>query len=163
MPDPIPVDTFRRTYLFLLAEITGDPPKGDRGNAVLDPDTGWTQSLAAVDAEQASQPVAPGGTTIASQAAHTAYYIELLEALARGEGPEADWPGSFSPAIVDDETWARTRERLFAALGRFRVMAAASDFPPEHLQGALGVLLHTTYHLGAVRQMLRVVGATHPS
>ncbi len=163
MSDAIGVDTFRRTYLFLFEEIYGDPPKGDRGNAVLDADTGWRQSLEAVDAEQASRPVAPGGTTIAGQAAHTAYYIELLEALARGERPAADWPGSFSPRAVDDQTWEHTRERLFGALGRFRAMVDASDFPPEQLQGALGVLLHTAYHLGAVRQMLRVVGATGPS
>jgi hypothetical protein len=162
MADVIPIDTFRTTYLFLFEEITGDSPKDDRGNAVLDTDTGWTQSLAAVDAEQASQPIAPGGTTIASQAAHAAYYIELLEALARGERPETDWPGSFSPRTVDAEAWERTKQRLSAALGRFRAMVEASELPPEHLQGALGVLLHTAYHLGAVRQMLRVVGALLP-
>jgi hypothetical protein len=160
MPDTIPVDAFRRTYLFLFEEFVGDPPKGEGGNACLDTDTGWTQSLAAVDATAASQPVAPGGTTIASQTAHTAYYIELLEALARGEHPETDWPGSFAPATVDEAAWEQTRERLFGALGRFRSIFEATDFPPEHLQGALGVLLHTAYHLGAVRQMLRVVGAS---
>jgi hypothetical protein len=157
MPGTLSIERFRSMYVFLWEEVVGDPPKEDRGNAVLDTDTGWMQSLAAVDAAAASQPITPGGTTIAGQTAHTAFYIELLEALARGEQPEADWPGSFSPSSVDEEAWERTRDRLFGALGRFRAMAEVTDFPPEHVQGALGVLVHTAYHLGAVRQMLRVV------
>jgi len=158
MTDPVDRDAFKRTFLYLLDEIVGEPPKDAPGSAVLDPDAGWLQTLLTVDHTRASRTIAQGGTTIAGQAAHAAYYVELLEQLARGEDVQADWPRSFVPSVVDEGRWEETRARLLAALARFREMVLAVDeWDEERLRGALGVLVHTAYHLGAVRQMIRVV------
>jgi len=158
MTDPVDRDAFNRTFLYLLDEIVGEPPKDTLGTAVLDADSGWVHTLLTVDHTRASRTIAQGGTTIAGQTAHAAYYVELLERLARGEDVEADWPGSFVPSVVDEARWEATRARLLAALARFRAMVLAVDaWDEERLRGALGVLVHTAYHLGAVRQMIRVI------
>jgi hypothetical protein len=149
-----------RPFLFILDEFAGHPPKPSPGNACLDRDTGWQQTLAAIDANQASRPVVPGGTSIAAQTAHTAYYVELLEAGMRGVEPVSDWAGSFQPAVVDDAAWDSLRDRLHASLERFRALVTSDRAWDESSLGdALGVLAHTAYHLGAVRQMARGVGA----
>lgn len=158
MPDPIPTDAFLNPFFFVWEEILGDPPKGDRPLAVLDRDTGWAQTLAAVDAAEASRPVAPGGTTIAGQTAHAAYYLELLEAIIENRHVAADWPGSFAPSSVDEAAWAAQKARLFGVAARVAAhVRANASWPEPHVRSALGALVHLAYHLGAVRQMARVV------
>ena len=158
MSNPVDRDALTRTYLFLLDEIVGEPPKETPYAAVLDADAGVLQTLLHVDHVRASTPVAHGGTTIAGQASHAAYYVELLEKLAEGEDVRADWPQSFVPSVVDEARWEETRARLLASLARVRTTVLAVDaWDEERLRGALGVLVHTAYHLGAVRQMVRVV------
>lgn len=158
MPDAIAADAFLQPFAFLWEEVIGDPPKGGKPVAVLDPDTGWTQTLAALNAVEASRPVVPGGTTVAGQTAHAAYYLELLLAIIEGRRVEADWPGSFRPSEVDESAWTAQKARLFAAARRVAEhVHAAPDWPEAHLRSALGALVHLAYHLGAVRQMARVV------
>lgn len=156
----VPTAAFLRPFLFVLDEFVGHPPKATPGSACLDRDTGWKPTLAAIGAEAASRPVVPGGTSIAAQTAHTAYYVELLEAGMRGEEPASDWPGSFEPAVVDETAWQALQARLQAGVERFRGLVTSDWAWHENRVGdALGVLAHTAYHLGAVRQMVRVVGA----
>ena len=156
MPQQIPVSDFVDALFVLWEEILGVPPK-DGDTYVLDPDAGWAASLAAVTAESASRPVAPGGTSIAAQVAHAAYFLETFEAIITNRHERADWPGSFRPATVDGAEWTRQRERLFAVADRVgALMRANPRWPREHIGGALANLTHLAYHLGAVRQMLRV-------
>lgn len=156
----VPTDALLRPFLFILDEFVGHPPKTAPGGACLDRDTGWKQTLAAIDADAASRPIVPGGTSIAAQTAHTAYYAELLEAGLRGEEPMSDWPASFQPGVVDPAAWQALQERLQASLERFRALVTSGwVWDESRLGDALGVLAHTAYHLGAVRQMVRVVGA----
>jgi hypothetical protein len=159
MPEPIPVDAFLRPLFLLWEEILGEPPREAGPTAVLDLNTGWTQTLAGVTAEQASRPVVPGGTTIAGQTAHAAYYLELLEDIVLNREPQADWAGSFAPSEVDGAGWAAQQARLFSVAARVAAIVRANpSWPEDHVRGAVAALVHTTYHLGAVRQMARVVG-----
>lgn len=156
----VPTDALLRPFLFILDEFAGHPPKATPGSACLDRDTGWKQTLAAIDADAASRPIAPGGTSIAAQTAHAAYYVELLEAGMRGEEPASDWPGSFRPASVDEAAWQALQDRLQASLERFRLLVTSGwTWDERRLGDALGVLAHTAYHLGAVRQIVRAAGA----
>ena len=158
MPDPIAADAFLGPLFFLWEEVLGDPPKEGKPVAVLDADTGWTQTLAAVTAAEASREVVPGGTTIAGQTAHAAYYLELFAAIIENRHVAADWPGSFAPSTVDERAWAEQKARLFGAADRVAGhMRANPQWPELHVRSALGALVHLAYHLGAVRQMARVV------
>lgn len=158
MPDPIPADAFLTPFFFLWEEVVGDPPKDGKQVAVLDTDTGWTQTLASVNAAEASRPIAPGATTIAGQTGHAAYYLELFAATIENREVETDWPASFEPSDVDEDTWATQKARLFEGIERVTGhMRANPVWPETHVRSALGALVHLAYHLGAVRQMVRVV------
>jgi hypothetical protein len=158
MPEPIPVDAFLNPLFFLWEEILGEPQRSAGPSAVLDPDTGWAQTLAILTADEASRPVVPCGTTVAGQTAHAAYYLELLEDVILNRHPQADWPGSFAPSVVDEAAWAAQQARLFAVADRVAALMRGNPAWPEpHVRSALGSLVHLAYHLGAVRQMARVV------
>ena len=158
MPVPMPVDAFLSPLFFLWEEIVGEPPRDAGPTAVLDLNTGWAQTVAAVTAQQPSRPVAPGGTTIAGQTAHAAYYLGLFEGIILDRHPQAGWPGSFSPSAFDEAGWAARRARLFAVADRVvALMRGNPAWLEPHVRGALGNLVHLAYHLGAVRQMMRVV------
>jgi len=158
MAQTIPASDFVDALFGIWEEILGHPAKAGGPTFVLDDDAGWTHSLKDLSAEAASRPIAPGGTTIAAQTAHAAYYLERFEAIIANRHERADWPGSFRPASVDEGEWARQRERLFAVAQRVgALMRGNPAWSREHLGGALANLTHLAYHLGAVRQMLRVV------
>lgn len=156
----IDVQALMRPYLFIFEEFAGYPPKTVPGNACLDRDTGWTYTLAALDASQASWPVAPGGTTIAAQTAHALYYVEVITQGMEGDEPPTDWPGSFTPAEVDETSWEDLCERMRAGLDQFRMLVSGrSEWNEDQLGDLLGALAHTAYHLGAVRQIVRAIGS----
>jgi hypothetical protein len=158
MSEPIAVDAFLEPLFFLWEEILGEPPRSSGPTAVLDLHTGWAQTLSLLTAEQASRPAVPGGTTIAGQTAHAAYYLEVLEDIILNRHLQADWPGSFAPSAVDEAAWAAQQARLFGVAGRLAGhMRANPSWPEPHVRSALGCLVHLAYHLGAVRQMVRVV------
>jgi hypothetical protein len=158
MSDPIAVDAFLNPLFNLWEEVLGEPPRSEGPTAVLDLATGWAPSLSALTAAQASRPVVPGGTTIAGQTAHAAYYLELFEDIVLNRQTQADWPGSFAPSQVDEAAWAAQQARLFGVADRVAaLMRSNPSWPETHVRGALGSLVHLAYHLGAVRQMARAV------
>ncbi len=126
---------------------------------------GWAQTLASVSAAEASRPIAPRGTSIAAQTAHAAYYLKVFEGTILDRHLTPDWPGSFQPSEVDEQGWEDQRERLFAVAERVaELMRRNPQWQREHLGGAMGNLTQLAYHLGAVRQMLRLVkDGTHPT
>jgi hypothetical protein len=161
MPDPIAVDAFLNPLVDLWGEVLGEPPLAEGPTVVLDLNTGWAQTLSALTAAQASRPVVPGGTTVAGQTAHAAYALELFEDIVLNRPTQADWPGSFDPSHVDEAAWAAQQARLFAVAGRVAALMRANvSWPETHVRSAIGSLVHLAYHLGAVRQMARVVEET---
>lgn len=158
MSQQVPIADFVDNLFVLWREILGIPEKEAGPVWVLDRNTGWAQTLAAVSAAEASRPIAPGGTSVAAQTAHAAYYLEGFEAIIENRHEGSDWPGSFRPATVDDAEWARQKARLFAVAERVgALMRGNPQWRREQLGGAMASLTHLAYHLGAVRQMLRVV------
>ena len=157
MSQQIPVADFVDNLMVLWEETLGIPAKPEETTWYLDRNAGWAASLAGVSAAAASRPIVAGGTSIAAQTAHAAYYLERFEAIVADRREPSDWPASFRPAEVDEEAWTRSKERLFAAAERVgRLLRGNPHWEREHLGGAMANLVHLAYHLGAVRQMLRV-------
>ncbi len=156
MPHDIPAAAVNAAVLELWHEILGvQGPESD--THVLDPDAGWVPSLASVDAATASRPIALGATSIAGQTAHATRALEYLEELLDGHEPQVDWPATFLPAEVDDEAWARRRQRLSTVAERVAARLRGNpEWPHEHLLRIMSHLVHLAYHLAAVRQMMRV-------
>lgn len=154
-PDAILAGAFVARLLALWAELLGTDADPAAPRTVLDPDTGWRPTLAALTAEQASRTPLPGGTSIAAHAAHTAYYLERFLSSVAGRHERSDWQGSFRPAVVDEAAWAATQARLFAAADRVESLFRENPaWPADHVHGALANVAHLAYHLGAVRQLL---------
>lgn len=163
MTKSIPSSDFLNNFLVLLDETFEHPPR-PAGSAYLDRGVSWRSTLQGLSAEQASRPITTGATSVAGQLAHALYYLEVTEQFIHGEKPKLDWPGSWTPRAVEEDAWDDLRSRFFAAYDRLRAhWRAVGEWDEDALGDALVVLIHSAYHLGAVRQIARVVARDRPS
>lgn len=155
MSESIDRDTFTK-LLHTLLEETFDNVEG----IYLDGSTSLFETLDSISAEAASRPITPDGTTIASQAGHVGFYLLVMEDYMQGKWAEKiDWQGSWKPKTVTSDEWLALRNDLRETHTRLiNLIRGFDDWNDERrLGGALGVLTHTAYHLGAIRQIIRVV------
>jgi hypothetical protein len=142
--------------LYSLLEETFEKVAG----VYLDGGTSFFESLAALNGAAASRPITPEGTTVAAQVRHVRFYIQVLNDYMDGQWHEkVDWKGSWFPAAATDGEWTTLRAQLEddyrKLLDRFK---GIEDWNAERqIGGALAIVVHTAYHLGAIRQILRVV------
>ena len=152
--------TLTEILLTTLAEATHGPadPKFTWFNS-NEPDSGITGVMKTLSAEQASREPTPGGRTIAAHVAHATFHLVASAAWLSGDRSAADWDASWSPATVDEAGWQRLRESLEAA---HRAVADAirrkEHWDRTDLGGAMGAVAHAAYHLGAIRQFMRMMG-----
>ncbi len=122
----------------------------------LDPQNSLFETLAEITAEEASIPVGGKCATIAAQVAHVNFYLEVLERyLQTGQNERVDWGEIWRTvrAVTPDE-WNASRERLqetYRRLRRFIESYAGWD-TQDAIHGAIGMVAHTAYHLGGIRQ-----------
>lgn len=120
---------------------------------------GLIATLAGLSAAQASQDV--HGTSIAGQARHTAFHMEVIVAWQRdGKRGPFDWLGSFQPAQVSETEWAELQGRVRQAYDELVAFAhTEKDKEPDgDISGGLaGGMAHVAYHLGSIRQMQKAV------
>ena len=155
----LPIDTFKRPLLTMLAEVFGVSP-APSGYVLDTGQSGWLGMIDQVDAAAASTALKPGGETIASHCNHVLFNVQIFAAFERGEQPEMDWPSSWANRVVDEPAWAQLRGQLRAAYttlaGR---LEARTEWPDDGVGAALILLAHCAYHLGESRQILGVLGA----
>lgn len=145
-------DTFRHNLAFLLDE-TFVSPAHSGGSVYLDRDAGWGATLASLSAEEASRALAPGGTTIAGHVEHARFYLEVLLRYAEGKGESVDWADSWQVHDVTPVAWDALRASFAETSRRAHDRLLARESWDDHAMGAaLGILAHSAYHLGAVRQ-----------
>ena len=133
---------------------SGNNPEG---TMYLDRGAGLFDSLADVSAEGASQEVIPGGTTIAAQVNHSLYYLEVLEHCIHSGSYEADWAESWQVQRVDEEAWQALKNKLKMTYERISTTLQTQDEWDKLEDGFSIVIIHTAYHLGAIRQMLKLL------
>jgi len=150
----------RETLSTFLTE-TFESGNNPEGTMYLDRGVGLFDSVANLSAEQASRKVIPGGTTVAAQVNHSSYYLEVLESYIQGETPEKDWPGSWQPQRVDEAAWQALKDKLKTTYERLSATLQSQD-DWDKLEDGFAIAIHTAYHLGAIRQMLKLVeGENH--
>jgi|WetSurMetagenome_2_1015567.scaffolds.fasta_scaffold24346_4 hypothetical protein len=152
-----PIDSEKIISLFhTLLEETFEKVNGvylDRGTSLL-------ETLASLSAAEASKPIADSGTSIASQVDHIRFYLKMLNDYIDGVWPEkVDWQGSWSRKSVTDSEWNELRaELLIDYQNLLDHLNSITDWNDDRrLGGAMGIIVHTAYHLGAIRQIIRVV------
>jgi hypothetical protein len=153
---------FVTAFLEVFAE-TFEGGKPGAGTAYLDNtaadgsgNAGFFALLEGLSAEAASKPTALG-KSIAAHMTHSIVHIEMVLKFAAGDRPSVDWQASFLPETVSSGEWVAQRQRLQQA---YRAMVQLAHNTPtwnaESAGGMMASLAHAAYHLGAVRQILKL-------
>src|SRR5262245_23752757 len=153
MTPTIAQDTFN-TELFDILEETFETHHGifrDRGSSLFD-------TLAGIDAAEASRPVGGRCATLAAQVAHVTFYLEVLERyINTGSIGKVDWGEIWrTVGTVSPEEWAALIDQLKATYARINAQLRAREGWDEArpIGGALAIVVHSAYHLGEIRQAL---------
>ena len=156
MSETIATNDFVDNLFALLVETFESPPRP--GSAYLDQKAGLFDTLNAVSAEQASRPVAEGGTSIAAQVEHTRFYLDAIEQFMNGRTEKVNWQESWQVEQVTPEAWERLKQDLKAAYENVTVKLKSTEtWGDDEVGDSMAMVVHTAYHLGAIRQMMRVV------
>ena len=151
MPKQIPISEVARGFQFLLVE-TFENVQG----AYLDKGTSLFETLADISAADASQPMG-GCATVAAHVAHVTYYLRVLEDRMFGRDLSyVDWDEIWgSVSGVTEAEWEamiadlrRTYERIKSHLDEAESWGGITE-----LSSMLGIIAHSAYHLGEIRQM----------
>ena len=152
MPQQIAISEVAAGFRFLLTE-TFESVHG----AYLDPGTSLFETLADISAAQASQPMGDCAT-IAAHVAHMNYYLQVLEDRMFGRDLSAvNWDRIWEEVrAVDEAEWQRMLADLRATYERVKSHLDAADQWEgiTELSSMLGIIAHSAYHLGEIRQMI---------
>ena len=151
MSQTIAAAQFTSELLFILDE-TFAKVQGvflDRGTSLL-------ETLAEISAEEASRPVGERCATIAAQVTLLCFYLDVLDRfLKTGQFEQVDWGEVWRTVReVSPEEWSSLQQRLGQAYQRARdSLLSYENWETEHsIGGAIGLVVHSAYHLGEIRQ-----------
>ncbi len=152
MPKQIDISEIVTGFRFLLTE-TFESVQG----AYLDKGTSLFETLADISAEGASQPMG-NCATIAAHVAHSAYYLAVLEDRMFGRDLSyVNWNEIWEEvSSVDPDEWSRMIADLRATYERIKshLDSAEAWEGINELSSMLGIIAHSAYHLGEIRQMM---------
>ncbi len=147
-------EDFTKSFFALLKE-TFEGTSTNFGTMYLNEGTGLFATIENLTAETASR--SNNGTTIAAHCEHTRFYLEFMTDYLNENYKMVDWKDSWNTKTVDENQWNALRGQMQKAYQKVSDMVAEvetwNDFK---ITGALGILAHTAYHLGAIRQLVKV-------
>lgn len=156
MAASITMDVFRSELLELLEE-TFERSRG----IYLDRSTSIFETLDTISAGEASRPVSETCASIAAQVAHTRFYLDTLMNYIETETNErVDWGEIWRTVeAVTPEEWEASKAALRDSYQKLREMVSAYDKwdTADAIGGAIGMVAHSAYHLGEIRQALCTV------
>lgn len=127
----------------------------------LDKGTSLFETLENLSVFDASRSIIENGATIAAHVEHVGFYLDVLGEMMRTETVvKTDWREIWETVrAVSPEEWQTSRQRLRESYERIVETIKSYDrWENEYgLGAALGVLVHTAYHLGAIRQMATAI------
>ena len=151
----IPNDTFLKSVLYLFRETFEGSPEGE-GSAYLDRGIGIFNTLEKLSAAQVSKDA--NGSTIAAHTEHSKFYLDRLCEFINGRTEKVNWEQSWLIETVNEEEWTALRDAVKKSYeGVLRCLAEPKDWSEDQVGMAMGMIAHTAYHLGAVRQMAKAV------
>ena len=116
------------------------------------------ETLDSLTAAEASAPIAESGTSIASHAEHVRFYVaDRIQSFRGEETGEVDWQQSWKVQTVTAEQWDALRNALREAYQELQ--SVLHGFETWEIAGqawgAIAVIAHSAYHLGAIRLALQ--------
>jgi uncharacterized damage-inducible protein DinB len=149
----------KQSYLELLDELVIG--KTEEFTWVIDrePGHGIIRTIEQLSAEEASFPITEGGSTVAAHTEHVRWSLQLALGFLKGERPAANWDESWRIKTVDEKQWKKLQKDLNDVYTAIRESVGKRDDwnEPRMVKGTLAMLPHMAYHLGAIRQMVRVL------
>ena len=146
---------FVEAVAYLLRETFEGSPEG-QGSAYLDQGVGMFSTLDGISAAGASQ--AFHGTSIAAHTEHAKFYLDRLCEFINGRTAKVNWEDSWLIETVNDEEWDALRAAVKNAYeNTLRCMAEPREWNEIQVGMAIGLVAHTAYHLGSIRQIAKTV------
>jgi hypothetical protein len=146
---------FTAAVAYLLRESFEGSPEG-QPSAFLDRGVGFFSTLNAVSAGDASKEFT--GTTIAAQTEHAKFYLDRLCEFISGRTERVNWEDSWLIETVNDSEWDALRQTVTKSYENvLRCLASVEDWTEDRTGMAIGMVAHTAYHLGAIRQLAKMV------
>lgn len=148
----IKIEYFRENVLALLTEtFEGSPPEGSR---YLDRGVGVLNTIEKISAADASR--SNGGASLVSHLEHARHYLVALIEFMNGRTEKVDWNESWLVKTVDENQWNLLKENVRrdyeTVIKTFKSIEIWDD---DKVGDALAIVVHTAYHLGAMRQIMK--------
>lgn len=141
-----------RGFRFMLVETFESVQGG-----YLDKGTSLFETLEQITAEQASQKMG-NCATMAAHIDHVHYYLQVLEDRMFGRDLSyVDWNQIWETVDkVDEAEWEATQASLRSTYERVKEYLDHADSweGVTELSSMLGIIVHSAYHLGEIRQMM---------
>jgi hypothetical protein len=124
----------------------------------LDKGTSLFETLDTISAEEASVPISDRSASIAAHVKHIRFYLGVLQDhMRKREVGTVDWKEIWrTTKAVTPAEWEDLKRDLRAeyasVLGLLRSFERWDG--EEEISGSLAIVVHTAYHLGAIRQAL---------
>ncbi len=144
---------FVEAAAYLLRETFEGSPEG-QPSAYLDRGTGFFSTLDATSADAASKEFR--GTTIAAQTEHAKFYLDRLCEYINGRTEPVNWEDSWLIETVNDAEWDALRASVRKAYeNSLKCLAENRPWTGMQVGMAMGMIAHSAYHLGAIRQIAK--------
>lgn len=128
----------------------------------LDKGTSLLETVDALSAEEASRSASGETASIAAHVKHVSFYLDVLEAYMAGNAPaRVDWGEIWrTTRVVTSAEWDELRAGLRSRCRRTLEQVRNPDAWDHGVSvgGTIAVAVHTAYHLGAIRQILKAGG-----
>jgi hypothetical protein len=145
---------FVESIAYLLLETFEGSPSGE-GSAYLDQGVGFFNTLDKISATGASQSF--HGTTIAAHTEHAKFYLDRLCEFINGRSAKVNWEDSWLIETVNEEEWEALRSAARASYeSTLQCIAESREWTEMQVGMAIGLVAHTAYHLGAIRQLAKM-------
>ena len=153
---PLNHEDFTNNLFAFLIETFESPP--EPSSLYLDQQAGLFDTLHNLSAEQASTPVIEGTLSIAAQVEHTRFYLDVVRQFMEGRTEKVDWQESWQVEKVTPEAWAALQQDLRATYEQVsQTLQDLGGWGDDEISDGMAIVVHTAYHLGAIRQMVKVV------
>lgn len=150
---------FLGTILYLLRECFEGRPEGQDYTWFVEGKEGIFDALEVTSAEKASIKPSPTCASIAAHTYHIRYALRGANAYLGGPEQEGDWESSWTKQTVTQEEWDELKKDVRYQYDFFvNYFKGEPDFSDEgNLVGFTAQLPHMAFHLGAIRQIMKIV------
>jgi len=147
-------EDFINNLLALLKEtFEGSSPQV---SAYLDRGVGVLNTIEKLSATDASRSIEENGATIAAHTEHARFYLVALLEFMNGRTEKVNWDESWLVKTVDETEWKLLKENVRRDYEIVvETFQQVEDWDDDKIGDAMAIVVHTAYHLGAIRQIAK--------